>query len=189
MYIYMYMCHNPRWDPRVPEITEDEHHNTHCSLKMNTITWWLSIVAGSCGQVHRNDASWRIKLSDTVLKPWRESELVWHWKVCSDGSLVHEQEAEKHPCNLVSNSHLSRLPGSGNHGSDSRKLKSLRYPVSSIKYQVSGIRYRIPGIRYQVPCNSEQAWQWMMPAGLLMRMTNQTHRTRPSLPSQTYIPL
>ena len=25
----MYMCHNPRWDPRVPEITEDEHHNTH----------------------------------------------------------------------------------------------------------------------------------------------------------------
>jgi hypothetical protein len=46
---------------------------------------------------------------------------------------------------------------SGNHGSDSRKLQSLRYPVSSIKYQVSGIRYRIPGIRYQVPCNSEQA--------------------------------
>jgi hypothetical protein len=31
------VCHNPRWDPRVPEITEDEHHNTHCSLKMNTM--------------------------------------------------------------------------------------------------------------------------------------------------------
>ena len=58
---------------------------------------------------------------------------------------MHEQEAEKHPCNLVSNSHLSRLPSSGNHGSDSSKLKSIRYTVSGIKYQVSGIRYQVSG--------------------------------------------
>ena len=133
----------------------------HWRWVQDTITCWLSIVTGSCNQVHRDDASWHLYRTTVlntinltliyrtgVLNPWRERELVWQGYSTLEGKVCSECRNKKLKSILVTSS-LTHISAAFQARAITARTRAS-WKASGIRHQVSSIRYQVSGIGYQV---------------------------------------